>query len=128
ADLKGWKGSASHAGWTKVRNSVDALVRGEESSVAASAKLRVRDRLEPLRWWVAAALLLVALAAGLFFYFDSSGSERKPVLAVLPFRSLDSHDASLVAGIWEDTRQVIGRNPQLVVLGPNTAQQLAQKG
>jgi TolB-like protein len=64
----------------------------------------------------------------LFIYFGSSGSERKPVLAVLPFRSLDSHDASLVAGMWEDTRQVIGRNPQLIVLGPNTAQQLAQKG
>ena len=47
---------------------------------------------------------------------------------MLPFRTLDLHDDSLVAGMWEDTRQVIGRNPQLIVLGPNTAQQLAQKG
>jgi TolB-like protein len=56
------------------------------------------------------------------------GEQRKPVLAVLPFKSLDSQDESLVAGIWDDTRTAIGRNPQLIVLGPNTAQELATKG
>ena len=128
ASLKGWRGSAAHTGWGKLRDSVEALVSGEEVSKPARARPRIWDRFEPFRWPVAALLSLV-LAAGIYLYaFGIPGEHRKPVLAVLPFRSLDAQDASLVAGMWEDTRTAIGRNPQLVVLGPNTAQQLADKG
>jgi TolB-like protein len=126
ADLKGWRGNARHAGWSKLLASVQALVSGEEQPVPiANGSQR---RLQPYRWAIAAALALI-VAAGLVFYASAMfGEQRKPVVAVLPFRSLDPHDASLVAGIWEDTRTAIGRNPQLVVLGPNTAQELASKG
>jgi TolB-like protein len=76
-----------------------------------------------------AAALAFLVAVGVYLYaFGPPGEARKPIVAVLPFRSLDAQDESLVAGIWEDTRTAIGRNPQLVVLGPNTAQALADKG
>lgn len=128
ADLKGWRGSRTHAGWAKVEASVQALASGEERAAPTPVKTGWRDRIGAYRW-AAAGLLALVVAAGLIFYFyGSRGEGRKPVLAILPFRSLDAQDASLVAGIWEDTRTAIGRNPQLVVLGPNTAQELAEKG
>lgn len=129
ADLKGWHGSAKHAGWRKLEASVTALVAGDDRAAVTSARSPgTWERLEPFRWAIAAVLALV-VAAGVYLYaFGVLGDQRKPVLAVLPFRSLDARDASLVAGMWEDTRTAIGRNPQLVVLGPNTAQKLAEKG
>ena len=128
ADLKGWRGSATHGGWSKLLASVGALVSGEEKPVFAGVRPSVWDRLRTHRWSVAAAFALALVAFASFLYFMRPGEERKPVLAVLPFRTLDARDASLVAGIWEDTRTAIGRNPQLIVLGPNTAQNLADKG
>jgi TolB-like protein/tetratricopeptide (TPR) repeat protein len=128
ADLKGWRGSSSHAGWAKLKGSAQALVSGEEPAASTRPKPRLWDRLEPYRWPFA-ALLALLVAVGVYFYaFGVPGESRKPVLAVLPFRSLDAQDESLVAGMWEDTRTAIGRNPQLIVLGPNTAQALAEKG
>ncbi len=128
AKLKGWRGSQSHPGWAKLKGSVEALVSGREAPSAVPATAGIWERLRPNRWWMAAALLLVAAATALLLTLDHPTEEHKPVLAVFPFKSLDERDASLVAGMWEDTRQAIGRNPQLVVLGPNTAEQLAQKG
>jgi adenylate cyclase len=128
ADLKGWRGGAIHSGWSKLQDSVRALVSGEEGSAAKLDKPNIWRLIDAHRWSVAAIFTFVLAAFGLFLFFEHTGEERKPILAVLPFRTLDSHDDSLVAGIWEDTRQVIGRNPQLIVLGPNTAQELAQKG
>ena len=128
ADLKGWRGNASHSGWAKLKSSVRSLVHGEETPGGASPPRRLIERLQPYRLWIAAALAVVIAAGLLFWTFGRSGEERRPVLAVLPFTSLDARDESLVAGIWEDTRNAIGRNPQLVVLGPNTAEQLARKG
>jgi adenylate cyclase len=128
ADLKSWRGAGSHSGWAKLRGSVQALVSGEEPVASGRSRPRWWDRIEPYRWPIAAALGLL-LAAGVYFYaFGVPGEQRRPVLAVLPFKSLDAQDESLVAGIWEDTRTAIGRNPQLIVLGPNSAQQLAAKG
>jgi adenylate cyclase len=127
ADLKGWRGSANHAGWAKLKGSVEAVVSGEDVPVA-SPQGSAWDWLASYRWY-AAALLVLLVAAGIWFWAANPiGEERKPVLAVLPFRSLDAQDESLVAGIWEDTRTAIGRNPQLIVLGPNTAEELAKKG
>jgi adenylate cyclase len=127
ADLKGWRGREKHGGWSKLKASVAALVSGEEPAVAAAPA--------PLRWWdvprhrwlAAAGALVLLLAAFLVPRYLAGGDEEKPVVAVLPFESLDKRDESLVAGIWEDTRQAIGRNPQLLVLGPNTAEEIASK-
>lgn len=128
ADVKGWRGAAGHAGWSKLKASVAALVSGEECGAATPGVTSQWERLRSSRWSLAAALTLVLVAFALFLLVNRSADERKPVVAVLPFRSLDAQDSSLVAGIWEDTRTAIGRNPQLVVLGPNTVEQLAEKG
>jgi adenylate cyclase len=127
ADLKGWRGGTSHTGWAKLKGSAQALVSGEEAA-AGPSKAAIRERLQPYRWYAAAAILALILFGAWMVAFRGAGDERKPVVAVLPFRSLDAQDASLVAGIWEDTRTAIGRNPQLVVLGPNSVQTLAEKG
>jgi TolB-like protein len=127
ADLRSWRGRAKHLGWTKLEGSVVALLSGEEPSGSEHPAGRW-DRLERYRWPIAALVILLLAAAVYFYAFGVPGEQRKPVVAVLPFRSLDPHDAALVAGMWEDTRSAIGRNPQLIVLGPNTVQQLADKG
>jgi TolB-like protein len=127
ADLKGWRGSYSHRGWAKLKSSVEALVSGEDSPASAPSRQGLWDRIQPYRWWIAAALVLLVAATGLLLTYGRPAEEGKPVLAVLPFKSLDSRDESLVAGMWEDTRRAIGRNPQLIVLGPNTSQELAKK-
>jgi adenylate cyclase len=127
ADLKVWRGAAGHAGWSKLNASVRALITGEDAP-RATASLSWQDRLRANRWSLAAGFALVLAALGLFLFLARPGEERKPILAVLPFRPVAAQDENLVAGIWEDTRTAIGRNPQLIVLGPNTAQQLAEKG
>ena len=128
ANLKGWRGQAAHAGFAKLLASVRSLLSGEESEAPAAAA--------STRWWrqrrlqaaAAAAVLLLVAGAFLLSRILSGGSEERPILAVLPFDSLDQRDSSLVAGIWEDTRQAISRNPQILVLGPNTAEELAERG
>jgi adenylate cyclase len=129
ADLKGWKGGESHPGWAKLLSSVRAIVSGDDALPEATASPNWWQHIRQRRRWLAAAALVTLIAfAALALFLRSPEEERKPILAVLPFRSLDAQDASLVAGIWEDTRSAIGRNPQLVVLGPNTAEQLADQG
>ena len=127
ADLQRWKGAASHPGWTKLGNSVEALLAGEGPR-PAPAPNRTPSTIRRWRWPAAAALALLVIASISLLTFGRHPEETKPVVAVLPFKSLDSNDESLAAGMWEDTRQAIGRNPQLIVLGPNTVQQLAEKG
>ena len=126
ADLKGWRGSANHPGWAKLKHSVAALVSGEEAPLPAAEPKAQWWQRRQVQW--AALLLLVVLVAALLVPRYFGGEDEKPVVAVLPFESLDKRDESLVAGIWEDTRQAIGRNPQLLVLGPNTSEQIAEKG
>lgn len=77
---------------------------------------------------VAAGLAIVFSALAFVLFNPRRGVAPKPVLAVLPFRAVDAQKVSLVDGIWEDTRQAIGRNPQIIVLGPHTVQQLATSG
>jgi TolB-like protein/Tfp pilus assembly protein PilF len=125
ADLKGWRGSASHPGWAKLKDSVATVIGGDESKPEPSSG-QSRWRVPRARWLAAAVLLIIA--AGFLVSRYVGGADDRPVVAVLPFESLDSRDESLVAGIWEDTRQAIGRNPQLLVLGPNTAREIAEKG
>ena len=128
ANLKGWRGTSSHAGWVKLQNSAQSLVSGEERQATFSRDPSVWERLIDRRRWIGAGLVLLIAAAVAFFLLRATVEDRKPVLAVLPFKSLDARDESLVAGMWEDTRQAIGRNPQLIVLGPNTAEELARSG
>lgn len=123
ASLLRWRGSADHPGWAKLRSSVAALTSGSPASAEAPPRSVARIP----RSWSIAAVLVVMLAAIVFFALRPPSEARKPVLAVLPFNSLDARDQSLAAGMWEDTRQAIGRNAQLVVLGPNSAEQLAGK-
>jgi TolB-like protein len=128
ADLKGWRGSPAHPGWTKLHASVQTLVSGESRPLSIPATSRWQDLFHAYRWAIAGMVALFVVAGTIFYFYGPSAERRKPVLAILPFRSLDSQDASLVAGIWEDTRTAIGRNPQLIVVGPNTAEELAKKG
>ena len=105
--------------------------RTEEPGQSVLPAVYRRSRLKWLeahRWSIAATSAILLAAVSLVAFGPSIWTDRKPVLVVLPFRALDSQQASLVDGIWEDTRQAIGRNPQIIVLGPNTAQQLAIKG
>ena len=126
ASLKGWRGNVRHPGWEKLATSVAALVSGEEPTarVVEASRWWIAPR---ARWLAAAGALLLLVAAFVGMRFVDGGETKRPRVAVLPFESLDSRDASLVAGIWEDTRQAIGRNPQLLVLGPNTAEEIADK-
>lgn len=126
ADLTGWRGGAKHGGLRKMLDSVASLSTG-----AAPGQNKTPERLrwwrQPRLHWAAAAAILLLLAGALLLPRFSPDSGKKPIVAVLPFESLDKSDAGLVAGIWEDTRQAIGRNPQLLVLGPNTAEEIAEK-
>jgi TolB-like protein len=130
ADLRGWRGGKAHAGWQKLAASVEALVSGEEEERPVIARKPVPE------WWrrpqalsLAAVALLIALVSAwlLLPRLSGDGSTERPVVAVLPFESLDRRDEGLVAGIWEDTRQALARNPQLLVLGPHSAEALAEK-
>ena len=128
ANLKGWRGSSGHPGWAKLQASIRSLALGE-AGVHSTAPARVPWWSAPgARWLLAAGLLLIAAAAVLIPRWIGEDDSKRPVVAVLPFESLDSGDASLVAGIWEDTRQALSRNPQLLVLGPNSSQELAGQG
>ena len=121
ADLKGWRSGAAHPGWSKLRASVAALVTGEERSAGDHRPPSWLERIRSTRWSLAAAFTIVLAAFALFLFVHRPGSDRKPVLAVLPFRTLDAQDASLVAGMWEDTRTAIGRNPSdnSLAVGPD---------
>ncbi len=86
AELKGWRGGAVHAGWSKLQDSVRALASGKERPAAKPHKPSLW---EAHRWSIAAIFTLVLAGFGLFLFVQHTGEERKPVLAVLPFRTLD---------------------------------------
>jgi TolB-like protein/Flp pilus assembly protein TadD len=128
ADLRGWRGNRKHRGWTKLAESVRSVVAGEPLQSPEPKPIAAR-RL-PKRWLaaVAVALLLVTAGAILFLSQRSGVIEDRPRIAVLPFKSVGASNSSLVEGIWEDTRQALSRNPQLLVLGPNTSEEISEKG
>jgi len=80
ADLRGWRGGGSHAGWAKLQSSVKALVSGEDQPTAVISKVRLWEH--PLARWAAAAaalLLMIAASAGAWFLLKGDGS---PAVAV----------------------------------------------
>ena len=125
ADLKGWRGNPKHPGWSKLLESVAAVASGEGMGAGLPGAIR---SVRAIRLPVLAALglALLAIAAVVTFWLIAPAAQRPTTLAVLPFKSLEARDESLVAGMWEDTRQAISRNPQLVVLGPHTSRELAE--
>ena len=131
ANLKGWRGNESHRGWQKLLRSVAALARAEPSLEAAPTKPRPSRFFEVARkprLVAAAAALLIAIAAGLFLLLRPPPQDQEIDLAVLPFRNLSPGDENLVAGIWDDTRQALSRNPHLKVLGRQSSEAIAEDG
>ena len=126
ADLKGWRGNPKHSGWAKLKASVDAVLRGEQ---VPGADTPTRKRPLVPRWAAALGLVaLMSLLAVLVYPQFRPVDAQQPRVAVLPFAAVAGSDQALVEGIWEDTRQALSRNPQLLVLGPNTSEELSSKG
>lgn len=124
ADLSNWRGNRKHAGWRKLADSVAALGDGDQKPSAMAGPKR---RMEWPRLPLLAALGTALMVAAAFLLWPRLHSESDPrlVVAVLPFTATAVADQALVAGMWEDTRQALSRNPNLTVLGPNSSQTLA---
>lgn len=125
ADLTSWRGNRKHAAWRKLADSVAALRGGDQKPNATTGpELRTEWPRLPLLTALGTALLVAA--AFLLWPRLYSQSDSRLVVAVLPFTATAVADQALVAGIWEDTRQALSRNPNLTVLGPNSSQTLAK--
>ena len=128
ANLKGWRGAQGNPGWLKLKASVAALAAEDGASVLPDRPARSGAPFGKQAWWVSAAIVGVLAIAALWLFFPRAGADAKPVLAILPFESVGDANKALAEGMWDDTRQAIGRNPQLVVLGPHTVEQIAAQG
>ena len=129
ADLRGWRGHRKHKGWVKLSESVASVASGEKPKAAEPASEAGRARANRQRVLAAiAALFLLVAGAVLFVPRLGSSGDGPPKVAVLPFEIVGGSDEALVEGIWEDTRQALSRNPQLLVLGPNTSKEIARQG
>ncbi|MEO7276426.1 MAG: TIR domain-containing protein [Sphingomicrobium sp.] len=133
ASLAGWKGRPTHSGLVKLEASIAALVGGGDnpplevrSRATTTTTTAATPRPRVYLWLAVATIMLLIVGAG-WFGLRPNAPQRKPVVAILPFESVDPKDEALAAGMWEDTRQAVGHNPQLIVLGPNSAQELAKK-
>ena len=125
ADLSNWRGNRKHAGWRKLADSVAALGDGDQklSALAGPERRPEWSRLPLLAALGTALLVAVAFLLWPRLYGES---DSRLVVGVLPFTATAAADEALVAGIWEDTRQALSRNPNLTVLGPNSSQALAK--
>ena len=130
ADLSGWKGNRKHRGWAKLVDGVSSVVSGTPPQLAEPKPARGRLQVNRRTALAAVALgLLLVVAAILFLPRLIGGPDDKPPrVAVLPFKNVGGSDEGLVAGMWEDTRHALSRNPQLIVLGPNSSQEIAEMG
>lgn len=126
ADLGNWRGNRKHAGWRKLADSVAALGDGDHKPSAMAGPER-RTEWQRLPLLAALGTALVVAAAFLLWPRLYGESDPRLVVAVLPFTATAVADQSLVAGIWEDTRQALSRNPSLTVLGPHSSQTLAKE-
>ncbi|HEU4956052.1 MAG TPA: TIR domain-containing protein [Sphingomicrobium sp.] len=130
ADLTSWRGNRKHRGWTKLVDGVTAVVSGASPQATEPAPVKSRLRMDRRSAMAAMAMLLLLVVAAIFFLprMIGSSNDKPPRVAVLPFKNIGGSDEGLVAGIWEDTRHALSRNPQLVVLGPNTSKEIAEMG
>ncbi len=128
ADLTGWRGNRKHRGWIKLVDGVSSVVSGAAPQLAEPAPVRGRFQVNRRTAMAAAAMVLLLVVAALLFLPGMIGGGETPKVAVLPFESVGGSDEGLVEGMWEDTRHALSRNPQLLVLGPNTSREIAEKG
>lgn len=128
ARLKGWRGRQRHPGWLTLKESVAELAKGDDSASEAPPPV-LKASLLWQRWWLVAIALAVVVGALVLAQrlTGPAAQAGPPEVAVLPFRNLSAEGDNLVAGIWEDTRQALARNPSLKVLGRQSAQVLAER-
>ena len=125
ADLRGWRGHRKHKGWAKLAASVSSIASGEKPK---GADRSTSPKPQLVRQLALAAIALLVIFAGTFFFASRTVSDDEPpTVAVLPFATAQAADESLVEGIWEDTRQALSRNPQLTVIGRQSAEVMARE-
>jgi adenylate cyclase len=126
ADLKNWRGHRRHKGWLKLIDGVTAVVRREQLT---PSKPNGRSRWTRPSQWAAAAFALVLAAVLLLVApkFLVPSNQGPTVLAVLPFKTLSAADETLAYGLWEDTREALSRNPQLRIIGRQSAEAMANE-
>jgi TolB-like protein/tetratricopeptide (TPR) repeat protein len=124
-DLSKWRGNADDPRIASLAETARKLAAGERMEDAAPLP---RARSRDMRIVAASALLFLLALAGAAWWLINPGRPSGPqTLAVLPFRALNSADASLVDAIWDDTRGAIGRNPNLRVLGRQAVETLTRQ-
>ena len=130
ADLTSWRGNRKHRGWTKLVDEVSSVVSGAPPQPSEHAPVRRGLQLDRRSALAIAALFLLLVVAAVLFLppITGAGDDKPPRVAVLPFKNVGGTDEGLVAGMWEDTRHALSRNPQLIVLGPNTSEEIAEMG
>lgn len=126
ADLKGWRGSDNHAGWTRLVESVAAVAGAATPGPQPQVDARTPRRRRLILGGFALALLAVFAFVGFRMLWPAA--QGPTTVAVLPFKTLSAGDESLAYGLWEDTRQALSRNPQLRVIGRQTAEALGREG
>ena len=82
------------------------------------------------QWPAIAAILLLVIAVGLAWLWATRPAPAEPplMLAVLPFEAEPSDNNFVAAGLWEQTRAALTRNPTIKVLGRTTTTALAEQG
>lgn len=95
-------------------------------SPAPSLKVAEQSR---RRWpQLAAVLLLAMLVAGAWYWMSRPEPAQPPLMvAVLPFEAEPTDASFIAAGLWEQTRAALTRNPAIRVLGRTTTEALAAK-
>ena len=121
-DLTKWRGDPADPRIARVADAVRRVAAGER--VAGGERPR-RQRHYDVRIASALAILLLIGSAAGWWLLSPAKAQGLPTLAVLPFHADRPGDTNLVDAIWEDTREAIGRNPNLRVLGRESVQALA---
>ena len=91
------------------------------SAPVPSASGQTRRRLWP--WLAAVAVILLGLA-GAWAWSRFGAAPASPSLAVLPFKAGDAREPYFGAGVSEAVLDLLGRDPDLQVVGSATARQL----
>jgi DNA-binding SARP family transcriptional activator/TolB-like protein len=93
---------------------------------------REREQRSPARLdllALAAALLVLSVAVVVWLWprdARPAAEHRGVVVAVLPFEQQPADGSFLAAGLWEQTRAALARNPSIRVLGPATIDAVAR--
>ncbi len=125
-DLKGWRGGDKHEGWARLVESLTAVTGVESRRLEPAAERLSHGSRRLLVAGLALALLAVVAVAAFRTLWPAA--QGPTTLAVLPFKTLSAGDETLAYGLWEDTRQALSRNPQLRVIGRQTAEALGHEG